>query len=263
MRTLVVFFLFLAPSAHAELVIASSLEWKVASSDLVVVATVEKLNKTTLRLTPTETIRGVSPAHINLTVPAATLDRVAPRVMAFLTHHGKTGRLQPREDRAWGSDWVVDLKKPTPSEHGLGRDFVVLKTGEAIVARARTYAKSMHAKWPRRSFTVDAPWETEVARTLYGGSAVELIVPADAVLETSARGWAAGKDESLRRQGAQALALFKSAPNIKILSGLLADRAVWTTTSNGLSRKVFYVRKAAYDALSTWGVKVKRPIIEH
>jgi len=113
---------------------------------------------------------------------------------------------------------------------------------------------------------------TAVFRTMWSRSSVRLILPVDEQLEKFGQGWCKSADASERAQGADILAHFKNEKNIVLLKSLLADPNKSESASYSSARKnpaglvyrknVYYVRQAAFDALSELGAKVERPVLE-
>jgi hypothetical protein len=120
------------------------------------------------------------------------------------------------------------------------------------------------------------------------GDANILYVPIDGRLEAAARAWIKSPGDILRRlgiarpegvnhrwaltdplrsEGVRALRHFKSDENIVILKGLLDDGAfsrseVETGEQDGITEKVYYIRKAAFETLRGWGVEVNEPVLK-
>ncbi len=119
------------------------------------------------------------------------------------------------------------------------------------------------------------------------GDANLLVVPVDPRLEAAARRWIespgaiprrlgvveAGDDrnlrhyaDSLRLEGVRALRHFRSDENAAILKGMLGDDAFWHHTIGegqqaGVTEKVYYIRKEAFETLRGWGVEVNEPVL--
>jgi hypothetical protein len=120
------------------------------------------------------------------------------------------------------------------------------------------------------------------------GDANILYVPIDGRLEAAARAWIKSPGDILRRlgiarpeginhrwsltdplrsEGVRALRHFKSDENIVILKGLLDDdafshRKVEKGEQDGISEKVYYIRKEAFETLRGWGVEVNEPVLK-
>ena len=72
--------------------------------------------------------------------------------------------------------------------------------------------------------------------------------------------------DSLRLEGVRALRHFRSDENAVILKGLLGDDAFWHHTIGegqqaGVTEKVYYIRKEAFETLRGWGVEVDEPVL--
>ena len=81
-----------------------------------------------------------------------------------------------------------------------------------------------------------------------------------------AKTWLTSSDVHDRVQGVKALEHFRSAATIKLLKQRLADPGVYMQSSQDASgtirrEKLYPVREAAYKVLSTWRIKVRRPVI--
>ena len=75
------------------------------------------------------------------------------------------------------------------------------------------------------------------------------------------RRWTQLGMNELREEGAKALCYFKSNENIAMLKPLLHDHSVQSEIHNDYSETVYYIRKAAYETLLRWSVKVKKLLL--
>jgi hypothetical protein len=268
----------LAPKAHAELIVADSLEWIAQDSDLIlrgrlvsVTRLPRKVNGYTwskVTMAVAETLRG---AHKRTRVfsvrdgySPGRWDKQRGEVLAFLV---KPGRIKDtpnalrnlptaRLSRTYSGWPVINLRK-IPRDAALGgRDFKVYKTRKAILAAIKTAVAA--PKRLSRPVTVDAPFGSMVFKALYSGSAVWIVLPLDGETEKLGLRWARSQDMSQRVEAVKILRNFKSPRNIKLLRSLLGDKGYYTTTSSGKkAKRVYAVRRDACKALKAWAVAAR------
>lgn len=290
--------LLLSPvHARAEIVTAESIEWVLATSDLVVVGKVIQVDKVadrnqkecqvvtvavskTLKGMPTKRQRFVMPSSISSAYAKQWQEEGIPLVFCLVRNDGKRVSV-PAARFPWvvrdhhnGADAVL-LGKSKNHWTGcipvLTRDFQVITEPDAIVKfMEQTVAAQAKGAVPR-CHKLHVPPRTPVHEKLWSESAVYLIVPMDKKLEVLGQEWCQSRSPWKRMEGAKILGHFKSEKNITILKALLDD----PTTSDGTFHRVmpgqtqliwhkkFYgVRQAAFDALRELGVNVKKPVLE-
>jgi hypothetical protein len=276
--------LVLAPAtAHAELIMADSLEWMAQDSDLIVrgrmtrVARLPgKVNGYTwfrVRMKVSETLRGAHRADLVFSVrdgydPGRWTGQRG-EVLTFLVRPGRHKDVPAglkklptaRRSRTYAGWPVIDLAK-VPEDAALGRDGTVYKTRAALLAAIRAALKGKLVAGKVRSVVVDAAYSSQVYKALWSGSAVKLVLPLDSTTEALARGWLRSADVTRRMDAVKVLRHFRSKENIALLRGRLRDAGYWSTTTRGRQVRVYAVRKGAWEALQAWGVRVRRPVIE-
>ena len=280
---LLIFLLLWSQSVHAELMVGESLEWIVADSDLIVrgkIAKVEPFNdeqqtaweEATVQVN--ETIKGTTTEPltflvrcVGITEKPSQWQREGVELLLFLVKSKRYDSLDPdygKTDfalRLWGADCSFIPLNNNPQAGLFTMDFNVIKERDDILKAVRSAALYRPADRPTEH-RVEVPFESEVYQTLYSGSGVQLVVPADERLETRAQQWLKSEDPEARQQGAVALRLFKSPEHIDLLRPLLSDPAFLTTTRGKVKTRVYYVREAAFKSLSAWDVDVEMPVIE-
>jgi len=268
-----------AAPAAAEINVADSIEWMTADSDLVVRGTIADVARrpgpgsvvwydVTVRVA--ETIKGPRRrvAHFSwryLWGPTPTDWKAhGDELLLFLVD----GKRRAGDDQAFASvgytfrdgttGWVV-LGDPGP-DRVYDTSFAALDRRADVLAatRAAASATGVHA-----SHRVDVPFGSPAFQSLYGGSAVWLIVPVDARLERLARTWLTDRDLDRRVEGVRALAHFRSRGNTQRLLRLLGDPD-FATVSNGNAPGVhrYLARAAADEVLTGWRVAHTTPVIE-
>lgn len=281
--------LLAAPAARAELVMADSLDWIVADSDMVVrgqVSAVEDLGTiegwpwARVTVAGRETVKGAPAAGpvvftIRLHPPEQVALKGAPDVIAFLVNSTRYAGYEPsppgvaltaRRIRAWGPPPVLRLEAEAlrKADEIVTRGFGVARTAESVLTHARAAARRTPGK-AIGHVTLDAPFDSEAGRALYAGSAVMVTLSVDAGLASEARGWL-GSDELHRRLDAlKVLAFFQTPEHERLVRGRLADSGFWTETeSGGARRRVFAVRKLAWEILTIrWKLSsIPRPTVE-
>lgn len=270
-----------AAPAHAELIVADSVEWVAVDSAVVVVGTVAASRELgrqgrwgawrLVTLEVTETLAGPKNRRVSFATPLPPRDAGPPagEVIAFLVPSTRydgpktlpTRLITRRHSFAWDERLGVLPLAELESRQVAGRDASHRKTRAALLASLRRALKLRSAR--PKSFRMDTPFDSDVARALYSGSAVELIVPVDADLIA----WAATRVESRlpheRLHGARALATTTTTQTIRLLRDLLEDPAVWThRRGSEPERKVFSIRRVAWEALTSWGVDIPKPVLE-
>lgn len=274
--------------ARAELAVADSIEWIALDSDLVVRGRLVAVkafprdrqgyrwSRVTLRVG--EMLRGAMPRSRQLVFSVregaqrSRWAKLPGDVLVFLVWPSRVKDLPAslaqlptvRRSRSYDGWPVLDLQK-LPKAAALGRDFRLYKSGAALLAGLRKTLNS--ARLPAgklKSVTVDAPFGSEVARALYGGSAVWLVLPLDATTVSAARRWLGEKGIHRRLDAVKVLRQVRSPAHRKLLRGLLADKDYYSTTRGAghPKRCVYAVRKAARDALRAWGEHVGKVVIE-
>ena len=194
---------------------------------------------------------------------------------------GSVIRLGPAVDEEKGF-----VPRPPPI---LTMDLTTLDRPDDILKAARDAAREGSAE----IISLDVP-RGIMQRTGRSGDANRLYVPVDRRLELLARrliaspgdflasgnlpppknaaertfreNWQRGTEAQLRREGVTAIRSFKSDANVALLRPLLHDPAWWgrTREEGGLPvdlGREYYVRKAAFEVLSDWGVAVAKPVI--
>lgn len=278
----------LPPAARAELAVADSVEWIALDSNLVVRGRLVSVkafprdrqgyrwSRVTLRVG--EMLRGTMPPGMQLVFSVREgaqhnrWTKLRGDVLVFLVRPARVKDLPAslsklptvRRSRSYHGWPVLDLQK-LPKAAALGRDFRLYKSGAALLAGLRKTLNS--ARLPAgklKSVTVDAPFASEVARALYGGSAVWLVLPLDAITVSAARRWLGGKNIHRRLDAVKVLRNLRSPAHRKLLRGLLGDKDYYSTTRGAghPKRCVYAVRKAARDALRAWGEHVGKVVIE-
>jgi hypothetical protein len=269
----------LARPASAEINIVDSIEWATADSDVVVRGTITQVAVRhgdgavvwyDATVAVTETIKG--PKRDTIRVGIRYLDGDSPDklrarkadLLLFLVAGKRLAgddktfakiELAPRHT-AMSTQSVVDLGA---TARAYTATFAELATTDELLATVRTAAKSTATS----SFRVDVPGDTAAYKSLYGGSAVWMFVPVDALLEPRAIGWLATHDLWLREQGVAALAHFRSAANIARVVELLGDtQFVTVTDNNGPKTRRYLVRAKAHEVLDGWHVKHATPTID-
>ena len=155
----------------------------------------------------------------------------------------------------------------------LTRDFDVLTEPDAILKRVETAVRAQPGGPKRRPHTLGVPPDTAVFKKLWARSAVFLTVPVDRELEALGRRWCRSPSYIERIDGAKILGHFKNEGNIKLLKALLADPDYSTAeaarTVPGQAelvllyrKRVYEVRRIAYETLRWFGVEVRRPVLE-
>jgi hypothetical protein len=292
-------FLCLPTSGRAEIVVAESIEWVLASSDRVVGGKVIQVDKVTgpdkkdyqvVTVAISKTIKGEHGDHETFLLHHYIYSEYAkqwmgegiPVLFCLVKNDGKRIPF-PADKFAWvlrEDGNLPDAVLLGKSKHDwtgcvpvLTRDFQVLTDKESILKLVeRTVNAGVKRRAPRRH-TLNVPSDTAVYRELWAGSAVRLIVPIDEQLEVLGRKWCRSASPWEREEGAQILGHFKNEMNVELLKSLLNHPSNCESTLHRTVRgkselelvyrkKLYYVRQAAFDALRELRVKVDRPILE-
>jgi hypothetical protein len=153
------------------------------------------------------------------------------------------------------------------------KDFEVLTDPRSIIKTVTGFLRSHPKIWKKRSHTLDVPFGTPVHKKLYDDSTVELTVPLDTSLEKLGRRWCRSESYWRRIEGVKILAYFKNGTNISILRNLLKDSSSSVETRHVIPlgkaeavlvyrKRIWQVRKLAYEALRGFEIKVPKPVIE-
>ena len=281
---LVSFSLVSSARAVAEIVVAPSAEWLMASSDIVVRGKItdvtialsknrEAWDKVTVKVT--ETLRGEHQDTIDFVVqqPSGEFSTQHLRqfigggdVLLFLVKgdaHKKTGPEQ-------FADVVLTPHEETQPYDLSGKypfavpnlEFKAMSRPDDLLTLVQKIAKENPATEKTKRLTVHVPFETDAFRKLWGGSSVLLTAPANPHLEGLAKAWLESKKLEYRTIGVRALGEFKSDANIKLLKSLLASPDSEEITSNGKQLRHYPLRHYAFEALERWGVQVQRPVTD-
>ncbi len=285
-RILVFLFLLVwTTAAHAEIVVADSLEWMIAGSDVVVRGTISQVDrdkgffidevwdKVTIKVA--EIFKGEKKKefHFIMTLTKRSGDPEPPRLaagkMEYLFFLVKSERHKTKGPQAFADlQWTLpDRRHPmlNLSENDCDLmvtiDLKVLTRTKEVLNAVRAIAKKSPAG-PGKIGLIGVPVETEAFKKLWRRSGVLLHIPIDGRLKAQAKKWLNSKDSEHRVQGAMALRYFKSEDNIRLMKNLLQDMLNWTTMTNQGTFRVFPIRRAAFNALAEWGIAVKEPVLE-
>lgn len=277
----------LRPSTvHAEVMGGESIDWIVADSDLIIRGTLTTVETKrgkgqvvweTATVKVNETLKGEKVKHATFVVRhfgfedvASALKERKTELLFFLVGSGRYlsddrgyGVTDLALRKRWGVPSFVRLNDK-PAKDVFTTGFRVLKKRDDVLTSVRNAVKAQAMHDKPKEHRVDVPFSTEVFQSLYAGSSVYLVVPADVRLEGHAQEWVKSKDILMRQQGVLALKYFQTKENIKLLKSLLDDPGFWTTsTGRGQNRKrVYGVRQSAYEILREWDVEVEKPVIE-
>jgi hypothetical protein len=271
-KALVVFAVVAAARiASAEINVAVSVEWATADSDAVVRGTIVKLDSwhgdgqvvwydATVRVA--ETFKGAAKREIHVVTREVGSDRPEKwrASKADLVMFLVGGARRVRDDKDYASYPLVPRYGNGDSFLEVGKtqaytaDFAALVAEHDVVTALRAAAKSKATQ----SLRVDVPSQSAAYKALWGGSAVWMYVPIDAALEKRAITWLTAPDIYQRQDAVAALAHFKTADNIKLVTGLLGDPLFWTSGNT----RHYAVRAKAHEVLTAWGVAHATPIID-
>jgi hypothetical protein len=244
-------FALVAP-ASAETNMADSIEWQVADSQVVVRGVVTAVAGSDATLQIAETLKGDVKGTLHVSIPNAGKKEL---------EHWRTAKTDLLVFLVGGKLRASHFNSENPFVLGTSKaytaDFQVLTKDSDVLAAVRTAAHSTATK----SHRVDVPWDTPAMKALYSGSVVWMNVPVDAALEQLAIRWLA--DPATRKEGALALANFRSPANIERMQNLLADPDFSVVTATGKPKmKRYQVRVAADAALTAWHVPHTTPTLE-
>jgi hypothetical protein len=284
--------------AGAEIAFGESIEWVIADSDRVLSGTVVRVDQVpgkdgkayevaTVRVS--RTLKGQPAAEVkfllrNYRGPVAKQWRAMKLPMLFFV----VARERANEPGfPPGVEWVLrddhndhcavllgkSNERWTFTIPVLTRDFDVLTDPDAILKRVETAVRAQPGGPKRKPHKLGVPPDTAVYNKLWARSAVYLTVPVDRELEALGRRWCRSPSFSTRIDGAKILGHFKNEENIKRLKALLNDpdysteEAARTVPGQRelvlLYRKRLYeVRRIAYETLRRFGVEVRRPVLE-
>jgi hypothetical protein len=291
-------FLLLHSSARAEIAVAESIEWVLANSDRVVVGTVAKVDKAAgsdnkdyqaVTVNISQTLKGAETKretfllhhYLSRSYAQQWLEEDIPLLFCLIKNDGKCLPFSVNE-----FPWVLredhnnaDAVLLGKSKHHwtgcikvLTRDFEVLREKRAVLKYVEKAINQQPKDGGLHSHVLSVPSDTEVYKELWSGSAVHLVVPIDQNLEMLGRSWCAPQSSGDRREGARILRHFKNDQNIAILGSLLNDpdtseETLSRSAGNGkmelvYRKKIYHVRKEAYEALHDWGVAIDSPVLE-
>lgn len=163
---------------------------------------------------------------------------------------------------------IIDL---TPSETEVLRsDFTLIRKPEAVIDAVQETLRQVPLGIRRmHTFSLLVPAEA-VAGTRWGfyyqtGGYLQLSVPVNDSLQDRAVKYLASASSWNRREAAEVLRYFPSDENANRLRNLLDDSG-WSylyhpEENNGVEVRLYDVRRAAYQSLRAWGVKVDKPVI--
>ncbi len=181
-----------------------------------------------------------------------------------------------------GQSWVaVHISPPDPKELAIdpnagqghfSMDFSVIKDGTGAIEATKRYLKAN----PDAVKVVPISVPAEVARAVGNGEGSQrIVVPVTPELETLAlkminspeaflpKGHPAGETAWIRASGVKALKNFQSDKNVAVLKPLLSDPEKGPFSATETPVKTYYwVRLAAYNVLTDWGVKPTKPVLQ-
>lgn len=278
----VAFFAFvLWTPAHAEISVGESIGWIVADSDLIVRGTITDVQSSkqpqifsdTVTVKVAEVLKGKRIKTIAFAVshsgsgdtPAAWKSEAVEMLLFFREHAGmltlRSGNFGWRNSvvRLNGKPkrgvFTVDLRQHTKSKD------ILVATRTAVAHLPKVKQSKRHQ--------IDVPSGTDVYSTHHAGSAVFFVVPVNNALQIVAKKWISSatgdfSNALLRREGVRALQYFKSDENAKLLKTLLSDTTA-ITMADGMGpnpRRIYVIRRDAYNTLKSWKIEVERPILE-
>lgn len=268
------------PDARAEINVVDSVEWMTADSDLVVRGAVQRIHQHTRRgrrlytvtlrvmevLKPT-TRRARSRRTVRFAVGSwlgkslVAWKKSGAELLVFLARSEAGVRTPPfalRRSRGTVQS-VVRLSGPKPHRlYTMG--FQVLARRADLLRAVGAAARTVRAT---RSHRVDVPGSSPAYRALWGGSAVWMYVPRGPRLQRLARTWLRSASVFQRVAGVKALATHRSQATVRSLRGLLRDPGHFIETRGPGHRRtrVYAVRAAAYEALRSWRIPVRKPVL--
>jgi hypothetical protein len=289
--------LMLPVRTHAEIVVADSTEWVLATSDLVLIGKAVKVEEVLDRenkpcqavtVAVSKTLKGKKTEREIFLLPSwfyqehakQWVEEGIPIAFCLIKNDGKRISISP-DKFAWiirhdgnGVNTILLGKSNyywTGCKPVLTRDFEVITEARAILKFVEANTGSGGAI--PRSHTLAVPGNTAVYKLLWSLSAVYLVVPIDEKLELLGKKWCLSASSFDRREGARILQYFKNEENIHLLKSLLNDPnysdGTRHRTVSGKSelelvyrKRFFYVRQAAFNALGKLEVKVDPPVLE-
>jgi hypothetical protein len=286
------FTLFVSASARADSVTAESIEWVLATCDRVVVGKAVKVGVVLDRdkqecqvvtVAVSKTLKGTAAAretflvsqHVYRDFAKQWRDDGIPIVFCLNKHDAKSSSI-PNDKFAWvlrhdqnnlDSANNADAILLGESKHEftgcipvVTRDCNVLTKPEAILKYLEKTLAAVPKNATPRSIKVDVPGDTPAKNRLCEDCGNQLIIPVDDQTEALGQDWCKARSPGRRRDGARILGQFKSEKNIAILKSLLNDpSASWEFVRH---KKQYYVRRAAFDALRGFGLKLEQPVLE-
>jgi internalin A len=210
-----------------------------------------------------ETLRG-QPRDA-LKTPLAIHEEVAAKFVA-------TGEpliiFVPHPTEGWAT-YVEVRALAHPNQPIITKDGVFLATKDEVIRNARRIAGDHTGQFVMGTFPVGLPRGVlDAFPEANGLSFYRLEVPVDEALEREAQAFIRERPKKSRLDLNAAIGIlgsFKSPENIKLVESLLGDKSVSVRTdpgsNNGHGMRAYYVRESAYEQLSTWGVKVPKPVI--
>jgi hypothetical protein len=288
-----------ASRALAEIAVADSIEWAVRDSDWVLKGKVVAVKQATakngkacevLTVAVAKTLKGTHAEQATFVLP----DWIGPIARDWQTEGNEMLFCLVRRDRHKDQDnvpataeWVIRTDHIGPCAVMLGktrlewprtmgvftRDFRVLTDPKAITKHVENAIAAERRDAPAKSHAMDVPVGSAVFEKLWGGSAVLLVVPVDEQLEAAGRKLCASREYFDRVEGVKILRQFKNAKNIDILRSLLDDPNFSTEEKSRTvpgkaelelvyRKRVYEVRRLAYEALRDFDVRVDMPVIE-
>lgn len=263
---------------------AESIEWMAYDSDVIAAGTLRSVATRSHRngrdvwqeatMDVTETLKGDGSERPTFIVPP-TWTAPSESVICFLVASGryKDYYVRAHEECALaargrgGFAFCVPLDRE-PAVGIFDTDFREYTKAEDILRVTREAVAAIVVPQPASTW-VEVPMGSDVHRKLYGGSSVFLVAPLSAAMERKAQGWLGAPElDATRPEPTQALVVlkhFKSDENVALIRPLLEDvQHVGTLRDPETDRvrRIYYLRKAAYETLVGWGVDVVQPVIE-
>jgi hypothetical protein len=293
-------FICISTGARAEPIVAESLETILAASDRVVVGKVSNIEDVldsqhkqyqvltveiskTIKGSTEKTVSFVMPAYIERLYATQWREEGIPIIFCLKANNGK--RVPFSGDRfKWvirddgnGSCTILLGKSKnywTGCKPAFTCNFDVLTEPRALLEFVESTVKVQRNEPITHYYSVAVPGGSAAAEQLANPwSRNWLIVPVDKKLEALGLTRCASKSPIYREEGAKIVGHFKSDKNIKILKTLLEDSSTSDCTLHQTvpgkealqlvyRKKVYSVRKAAFESLQMLGVNVDRPVLE-
>ena len=147
----------------------------------------------------------------------------------------------------------------------LTADFKLLRDPAAVIKAAKEALRLTPITIKRiHVFRLDVPRAVLAGTSWEEFGYFKLEVPVNQRLELRAHEYLRSKDYGRRSEAARALRYFPSEANIALAKTLLDDSTYGIfhpPDKNGIEERYYGVRAEAYQALKTWGVDVKQPVI--